>query len=378
MKTSFKFICRYDKKDSEGCSPIYLRVTGYYRVKYISAKLKIQPRFWNKNRGSVREIHSNHIQLNKHLDDFLTAAKERYAFIETTPKHLQKQSLIQFIDRHIHNYLRNNQLAAAQRLRTLKNKMLVFSGDASILDIDKKFILNFESYMRQNGNRINTIANNLSDLRTVLNKAVSEGLISSSPFSKGIKIKFERTDRRILSKDEVDRLLEANEKIKSMALDVFLLSFFAGGIRFADAVQLRWDSIKNDSIRFRMGKTQKLFSIPLLPEAQTILRRYKSDGKYVFPILPEDLTDQAESRKLITSKNSVLNRELKRIAATLDMEPFSFHAARHSIANYLLNKNVPTYVISKILRHSSLAVTERYLKDFDQELGDREFEGAFK
>ena len=59
------------------------------------------------------------------------------------------------------------------------------------------------------------------------------------------------------------------------------------------------------------------------------------------------------------------------------MEKFTFHCARHSIADYLRLKKVDLYTISKILRHSNLRTTEIYLKKFDQGSVSDEFARAF-
>lgn len=376
--SSFKFIIQSGKRDREGLCPVYLRITAYYSVKHLYTRLKIQPRHWNKKKGTVRESHPDHLRLNQFLEDFLFKAKENYKF-EMKPKRIKEQTLTGFINQTIHSYLENGQLGAAEKMKNLRNKLILFCGyNLPLHKVDKQFILAFEAHLKQIGNRTNTIANNLSDLRTVMNRASGEGLIlGDSPF-KGVKIKTEKTERRVLSKSEIDRLV--NLRQESLALDLFLFSFFGGGIRFSDLVTLTWDSVNGDSLKFRMRKTNKPFTIPLLPEAQAILNKYQFrmvGHTWVFPVLPEGVTDRKEIRRLITSKNWSLNRELKRIAKELGIEPFSFHCARHSVANYLLQKGTSIYTISKLLRHSNLAVTERYLADFDQELVNREFENAF-
>ncbi len=182
--TTFKFICKYDKKDKQGECPIYLRIYNYYTLKHVNTKLKIPPRHWNKKKSKIRESHPDHIRLNQYLDDFLASAKQEHKFFEdTASKRLKKETLVSFINQQARVYLNKNQFGSAQKFQTLRNKLIRFAGDNIPLHkIDKKFILDFESYMRQIGNKQNTIADNLKDLRTALNKAVEEGLIPVTPF----------------------------------------------------------------------------------------------------------------------------------------------------------------------------------------------------
>jgi integrase len=67
----------------------------------------------------------------------------------------------------------------------------------------------------------------------------------------------------------------------------------------------------------------------------------------------------------IASKNALINRYLKDVSKSLVLRVFSFHSARHTFA-YLSRKNkIDIFLISKCLGHSSLAITEQYLREFE-------------
>jgi integrase len=53
---------------------------------------------------------------------------------------------------------------------------------------------------------------------------------------------------------------------------------------------------------------------------------------------------------------------MKKLCGKAKVRHFGFHAIRHLSASVLAQGDVPMVVISQILRHRSLAVTERYLK----------------
>ena len=46
--------------------------------------------------------------------------------------------------------------------------------------------------------------------------------------------------------------------------------------------------------------------------------------------------------------------------------PFSYHALRHHVASHLASRGVPMLFISKILRHSNVSMTEKYLHDMGE------------
>ena len=93
----------------------------------------------------------------------------------------------------------------------------------------------------------------------------------------------------------------------------------------------------------------------------------------VFPFLPDnfhklDMTDQFGH---ISSKTSVYNRYLTTLATKAEISKhISSQTARHTFADLARQGNADLYGISKTLGHSSLAVTEMYIKGFDQDSVD--------
>ena len=68
-----------------------------------------------------------------------------------------------------------------------------------------------------------------------------------------------------------------------------------------------------------------------------------------------------------------MNRDLKKLAelAGLESEGLSFHVARHSFADFARSQSGDLYAVSKALGHTSLQVTQKYLKSFDRDAVDR-------
>ncbi|MBJ7879609.1 tyrosine-type recombinase/integrase [Gelidibacter salicanalis] len=145
-------------------------------------------------------------------------------------------------------------------------------------------------------------------------------------------------------------------------------------MNFADMMKLEWKDTDFDNIYYTRSKTKGDFKIKIVLPVQEILSYYKqlSTGtNYVFPILLKNsLTpSQLENRKHKTLQR--YNKELKEIAEICEInKPLSSYVARHSFANCLKQKGVATDIISESMGHQNLAVTQAYLKEFDNSVLD--------
>ena len=100
---------------------------------------------------------------------------------------------------------------------------------------------------------------------------------------------------------------------------------------------LLWISMKRE-------KTSKDFSIPLLPQAESLINKYRSKTSLVFPKI----------------SNQKYNSYLKEIAAIVGIEKkLTTHIARKTFAStVLLYNDVPMEVVSELLGHSSMKITQ--------------------
>ncbi len=112
-----------------------------------------------------------------------------------------------------------------------------------------------------------------------------------------------------------------------------------------------------DWIKMKRQKTQKELSIPLLPKAKKILRRYRSNSDQLLPV----------------TSNAWFNAYLKEIADVVGIEKrLTHHVARRTFATtVLLFNNVPMEVVSELLGHSKMATTQQsYGKIVQRKIGE--------
>ena len=159
--------------------------------------------------------------------------------------------------------------------------------------------------------------------------------------------------------------------------DMFMFSFYACGLRLIDMMTLRWMDIdfKKQVIRKIQVKTRNRNVIPIREPAIEILNRWKGRYKvFVFGLLEDrfDLNDDELLRKRRNSVTNTINTSLKRQSKFANLEyEVTFHWARHTWAVLALEKGIEISKISRLLGHTSTAVTEKvYLYWLTDTLGE--------
>lgn len=220
-------------------------------------------------------------------------------------------------------------------------------------DITYAFLKDFEVYLREKGNGINTVAKHLRQLRTLVNEAINQGYIHADayPFRK-FKIKQEKGRHEFLTPDELKKLenLEVHDLKLRHVLDAFLFCCYVG-LRFSDFCQLtpsnfirvngkRW-------LHFKSIKTGIELRLPLHllfeGKALAILDRYC-------------ITEFAS-----LGSNSEVNKALSVITSMARIKKHvTYHTARHTCATLLIHQGVPITTVQKLLGHTSVKTTEIY------------------
>jgi len=224
-------------------------------------------------------------------------------------------------------------------------------------ELDTYMLRDYKDPCNRNIER-NTINKHHSRLRTVLNKALNEDLLTRNPYQKFI-LKNKKTNRDYLSNEELTKIEELDLKEKpalDRVRDFFLFSCFTG-LRFNDAFNLKIDDIIDDDggikyISIEMHKTEEVVQIPLIEEAQNIIKKYNDhpDREVLGFILPR-------------ISNQKLNSHLKVLSYYIETnKTVTHHVARHTFATTALNRGIPLEVVQKLLGHTNIQTTQIYAK----------------
>ena len=147
--------------------------------------------------------------------------------------------------------------------------------------------------------------------------------------------------------------------------DIFVFSCYTG-LAYADVKELSKNNIVigidgTRWIKTTRKKTKTKSSIPLLPIAEIIIRKYEQH----FDIINSD-------KILPILSNQKMNAYLKEIADLCEINKnLTFHLARHTFATTItLSNGVPIESVSKMLGHKSLKTTQHYAKVLDRKVSD--------
>ena len=263
---------------------------------------------------------------------------------------------------------RNYARTVLNTVRALK----LFRGDyIAFRDVDKEFLSEFTDYLRQmpkaskygvlkTGGRLsnNSVVSYYGTLRTAINRAYKEGIITVNPtkeFDFASKVRQEPSRREYLTIDELKTLIntECRHEIVKRA---FLFSCLCG-LRVSDIRKLKWCDLQRSGGRVRieitMQKTKEPLYLPISDEALKWLpeRSEAGDSDFIFPLTHEGTV------------NDTLQHWAKVAGIT---KHISFHVARHTHATMMLTLGADLYTVSKLLGHKNIATTQIYAKIVDK------------
>lgn len=397
--TSIKVILR-DKATKEGMYPVVLRIIKDRKSKLISLGFECLKKDWDEENNQFKKSHQNHIQRNrlllkykdkalKIIDDFLmdeidfTLNQFEEKFRGTEPN---KITVLEFWDEVISDLIKSGKAGNAKALSETKKSLFSFYKKTSLMfkEITPAFLEKYEVYLRENNNSDGGVAFKMRELRSLYNRAMKKNVVEEKyyPFKvyKVSKLKVGNI-KKALTREEV-RLIENLDDLKHPNLvdakRIFLFSYYCRGMNYFDIMMLKWSNVFSSRINYIRSKTKGRFSIEILQPVQQILEFYRkmpATTDYVFPILlKENMTaTQIQNRK--HKKLKKFNSDLKKIAEIVGIDkPLSSYVARHSYATNLKQLGVSTDVVSQSMGHKNVAITTAYLKDFEDDVIDRENE----
>lgn len=388
MKSTFK-VLYYLKKGAakqNGCVPVMGRITVDGQSTQFSTKLEVRPEAWDiknhkvKGKGGVAEqtnrlldgISSRLYQIYRDIQErdlYVTAEKVKNTFLGFT---IKEHTLLKMFDQEIREIEESlgvtTSLNTLKRYRTTRDHLAEFVktkyrvSDCSLLEIDHKFLTDWERFLRINCQcNVNTTGKYLQRLRRMILIARNNGWIQSDPFI-NYKIHFEAVDRGYLTKKELSTIMQKEFPCDRLTAvrDIFIFSCFSG-LSYVDVQKLTLGDIETGFdgklwIITRRAKTNVDVRIPLLDIPIRILEKYKNKvpGQKALPVL----------------SNQRMNSYLKEIGDVCGIDKnLTFHLARHTFATTVtLTNGVPIETVSKMLGHTNITTTQIYARIVSQKM----------
>jgi len=215
------------------------------------------------------------------------------------------------------------------------------------------------------GYRDASIARKLAAARSFFVFLTAEGSVSANPVDGFTLPKVERALPRLISAEEVERLLRQPSGSRGEAKRdrAMLELLYATGMRVSELVSLDMSDIKLDEddphvrCRGRRGEERTIF-IP--PRARVVLVEYLESGR---PML---LRVGGEQALFLNRRGGRLTRQglwliLKEYAKDADLSAdITPHTLRHSFAAQMLESGMPLSNVQQLLGHSALSSTRVY------------------
>lgn len=369
------------KKSADGKYPVKIRVSVKDKTKYVPLDVRVKKNEWVESKARVHESHANAFQINNLIRKKVDEIEAQHLQAQIEDKETDTGALVEkaksnddfyyFFQKKIAEARKNGSHHRADADVSRMNVMKLWRKKWPAKEITVESLKDLKEFLKSRGNSHNTIMDKFSLIRTI----VGEMGLKKNPFDK-FEIKFEETEVRIITDDDLDKLrkaaIPARFKTALLARDAWLFSYNAAGMRFGDVCRLKVENVTGGRIRYRMGKSKrKPMDIPQTDEAQSILGKYVKRGAdpndYVFPIINPKLRSEEKIARFIKNKNRSFNRALKYISEKFGLsEVLKPHGARHLLAD----KITDMHAAKELLNHRNIGTTERYKKKFRSGIDD--------
>jgi site-specific recombinase XerD len=387
-----KVILRTSIVYKNGKSPLMLRFIHERTSKQLSLGVSVEPCYWDKEVEMLTADCPERVTLQSQIDSALAGYRKKIQRLEALDMKVDFDNLFDLTSKCtpqlVDSYF-ERQIAAMKQAGKINTAIKYTATRTSLVkfhpaklrfeDITPNLLVDFETFLRGEGNQSNSIATKFSVLKAVYNKAVADKifLCKENPFVLyKVGQHWTQTRKRAVHKEDIQRLIQAELPITKspyteFARDIFLFSYFSAGINFKDIATLRYNDMEEDRIFYRRHKTGKAMTCRLHPQAKAIIARYAHSEAmqedYIFPIL--DCHIHRTEQQIHNRVHKVLihiNRELKEWSKRLGLHtPLTTYVARHTYATVLKRSGVSVALISESLGHSDLSTTQIYLDSFE-------------
>ncbi|WP_396181510.1 tyrosine-type recombinase/integrase [Flavobacterium sp.] len=259
--------------------------------------------------------------------------------------------------------------------------MSEFRKDLTFAEITPDLLTKYESKMLKDGKSPSTVSIYLRCLRAIYNlQNIDRSLYPFGEQKSKYSMPTSRNIKKALTIEEIAKIYNYEApagSTKEMAKDYWLFLYLCNGMNVKDFCLLKWSNIDGQMLNYNRAKTQgsrkesKLISVALKPETMEILKKWGqpsiSKDAYIFPHLKPQMSAENE-RAAYKQLTKIINLYIKRICTELGLNrDVTTYFARHSFATVLKRSGAKIEMISELLGHSSVDITESYLDSFEKE-----------
>jgi len=262
--------------------------------------------------------------------------------------------------------------ASINTIAAYRRDLLDFSASGDMRRVARDDVRKYLTTLSRSGIASSSQARKLSALRQFFGFLYAEGIRKDDPTSSIDAPKRQRPLPKILTREDVDALIEAaraeaEKGAEGLRLLCMVEMLYAAGLRVTELVGLPLAAVRDRSgFLLVKGKGKKERLAPLNPEARETIANYLAVRE---EFLPSGLRRKSAEHFLFPSRSAegYLTRRrchqmLKDLAlkAGIDPEKLSPHVLRHAFATHLVEVGADLRSVQTMLGHADIATTQIY------------------
>lgn len=289
-----------------------------------------------------------------------------------------KKKFNEFMNKTIEELKDEKRYGTAHVYQSTLNAFCEFCGCKIVYfhQLNRATLKEFETHLRDKQLSWNTVSTYMRTLRGAYNKAVDQKITTGNArLFNHVYTEVKNDVKRALEVEEINKLL--NEvPLKRLPEDLVRcrvwanLMFQLRGMPFVDLAFLHKSDLKGNTLSYRRHKTGGQMIVDIPPTAMELIRQYQNtdcNSPYLFPILSGTKTGEElyiEYQQALRIMNYNLGRLARRCGVITKV---SSYTTRHTWATLAKYCNFSEQLICEAFGHSSVKVTETYLKNFKYE-----------
>jgi integrase/recombinase XerD len=231
-------------------------------------------------------------------------------------------------------------------------------------EVDHQTVQAYGRYLREQTYAASTIARKVAAVKSFFSFMLDTNLLTDNPVATLSAPKVKKQLPRVLSMEEVERLLAEPTKgstPKALRDRALLDLLYATGMRVSEAIALRVDDLDIAESRVScVGRDGKTRQLPLTPRALESLSLYVEKGRDGL------LQDRAETILFLNQRGYPLTRQglwliIKSYAEAAGLGPgVTPHTMRHSCAAHRVARGADLQQVRELLGHANISTTQVY------------------
>jgi len=282
---------------------------------------------------------------------------------------LLKFSIQDFKDDRIYKNLSEKTIEAY--ILTL-NEFQSFCAEHEIIDVQQvtpQIVKSYLVHCQQRGNNPSTRNTKLHHLKIYFNYLEHEEVITDKQNpTKKMQYAKEEIKIEVFNDNHIRQMLNYFRRLKYRDKSLYayrgycmILTLLSTGVRLGELCNLKWNDIDltNGTI-IVFGKKRQQSSIPITDKLVKELSEYKIFCEQEFETLSDYVFVNRNNKQLTDNAVKCIFKRLKQIMNFKEVR-LSAHTFRHTFAQRFLANGGDVFTLQKMLRHSNLRMTERYL-----------------